>query len=47
VILECAGCERPWMPAKEERWQAWLTCDEPPEIPVYCPACVEREFGNE
>jgi hypothetical protein len=43
---ECAECERPWMPVDEERWQALLTCDEPPELAFYCPRCAEREFGE-
>jgi hypothetical protein len=32
LIPECAECEIPWLPADEVRWQAWLTCDEPPEL---------------
>jgi hypothetical protein len=47
VIRECAECGRPWMPADEERWQAWLTCDEPPEIAFYCRECGDREFGDD
>ncbi len=46
LIPECAECEIPWLPADEERWQAWLTCDEPPELAFYCPGCAEREFRN-
>jgi hypothetical protein len=29
-IPRCAECEAAWLPADEERWQAWLTDDEPP-----------------
>jgi hypothetical protein len=42
----CAECEAHWLPADEERWQAWLTDDEPPELASYCPECAEREFGG-
>jgi hypothetical protein len=44
LIPECAECERPWLPAEEERWSAYLTDDELPEFAFYCPACAEREF---
>ena len=39
LIPQCAECETAWLPANEERWQAWLTCDEPPELAFYCPEC--------
>jgi hypothetical protein len=45
VIPECAECEARWLPADEERWQAWR-CDledEPPQVVFFCPACAERE----
>jgi hypothetical protein len=29
------------------RWEAYLTDDEPPELAFYCPECAEREFGHE
>jgi hypothetical protein len=45
LIPSCAECEARWLPADEDRWQAWPTCDEPPEIVFYCPDCAEREFG--
>jgi hypothetical protein len=45
LIPECAGGEAHWLPADKERWQAWLTCDEPPELAFYCPACAGREFA--
>jgi hypothetical protein len=44
LIPECFGCERRWMPADEERWRAYLTDDEPPEIVFFCGRCSEREF---
>jgi hypothetical protein len=46
LIPECAECERPWLPAAAERWQALLTCDQPPELAFSCPECAEREFGD-
>jgi hypothetical protein len=36
-----------WLPPDEERWSAYLTDDEPPEIILYCPVCAEREFGSD
>lgn len=47
VAVSCAECEARWLPADKERWQAWLTDDEPPELAFYCPECAEREFGGE
>jgi hypothetical protein len=47
LIPECAECEVPWLPADEERWSAYLTDDEPPEIAFYCPGCAEREFEED
>jgi hypothetical protein len=46
LIPECVECEIPWLPADEERWSAYLTDDEPPEIAFFCPECSEREFGQ-
>ena len=46
LIPRCAECEAHWLRADEERWQAWLTDDEPPELVFYCSACAEREFGE-
>jgi hypothetical protein len=45
LIPECAECDARSLPADEERWAAYLTDDEPPEVVLYCPACAEREFG--
>ena len=33
--LTCAECDARWLPADEDRWQAWLTCDDPPELVFY------------
>jgi hypothetical protein len=30
-----------------ERWEAYLTDDEPPELAFFCPECAEREFGGD
>jgi hypothetical protein len=46
LIPKCAECEAVWLPADEERWQAYLTDDEPAELASYCPACAEAEFGT-
>jgi hypothetical protein len=46
LIPECAECDQRWLPADAERWAAYLTDDEPPELVFYCPACAEREFGG-
>lgn len=46
LIPECAECERLWLPADDERWLAYLTDDEPPELALDCRRCVEREFGE-
>jgi hypothetical protein len=48
LIPRCAECEAAWLPADEERWRAYLGCDdldEPAEFVFYCPACAERELG--
>jgi hypothetical protein len=47
LIPRCAECGKIWLPADGERWEAYLTDDEPPELAFYCPGCAEREFGSE
>jgi hypothetical protein len=32
------------VPVDGERWEAYLTDDEPPEVGFYCPECAERQF---
>jgi hypothetical protein len=34
-----------WLPT-DDRLEAHLTDDEPPELAFYCPDCAEREFGE-
>jgi len=36
-----------WLPTDDERWSAYLTDGEPPELAFFCPACAEREFGDD
>jgi hypothetical protein len=45
LIASCRECEARWRPADQERWQAWLTDDDPAEVVFYCPESAEREFG--
>jgi len=48
LIPKCVECNAVWLPADEERWRAFLGCDEqldePAEVALYCPECAEREF---
>jgi hypothetical protein len=30
-----------------ERWSAYLTDDEPPDVAFFCPGCAEREFDGD
>jgi hypothetical protein len=46
LIPECVECEIPWLPTDEERWRAYLTDDEPPEVAFFCAECAEREFAR-
>lgn len=49
IVPRCAECDARWLPADEERWRAYLGCDEhfdePLELVFYCADCAEREFG--
>jgi hypothetical protein len=47
IIPDCTECEKPWLPADEEPWHAYLTDDEPPEVAFFCPTCSERDFPPE
>jgi len=44
LIPRCTECGALRLPTDDERWQAWLTCDEAPEIAFYCPDCGDREL---
>jgi hypothetical protein len=47
-IPRCAECEAAWLPADEERWQAYCVDEGPDErLVFYCPRCAEREFGDD
>jgi len=50
LMPTCTECEAVWLPADEERWRAYLGCDEdldePGEVCFYCPPCAERAFGG-
>jgi hypothetical protein len=46
LIPHCVECDSVWLPADDERWSAYLTDDEPPELAFYCPECVAREFES-
>ena len=45
LVRRCAECGAVWLPEDEERWKAYLTDDEPPQLAFYCSECAEREFG--
>jgi hypothetical protein len=47
LIPQCVECGAVWLAVNDDRGQAWLTDDEPPELAFYCPDCAEREFGGE
>jgi hypothetical protein len=35
-----------WWRDEEDRFAAYLTDDEPPELAFHCSKCAEREFRN-
>jgi hypothetical protein len=46
-IPNCTECDARWLPADEERWEAYWVDDGPEEkLLFYCPECAEREFGG-
>ena len=47
ALPRCVECGAIWLPADEDRWEAYVSDDEPPEFAFYCPRCAEREFGGE
>jgi hypothetical protein len=44
LVPHCAECSRVWLPTDEDRWEAYLTDDESPELALFCPECAEREL---
>jgi hypothetical protein len=47
ISLVCIECDLVACGDDAAGWRAYLTCDEPPEVGIYCPECAEREFGAE
>ena len=47
LIRQCEECRKVWLPADDERWQAYRIDDGPDErLLFYCLDCAEREFGS-
>jgi hypothetical protein len=44
LIPRCAECGARWLPADENRWSAYHTDDEPPELAFFCRECAQQEF---
>jgi hypothetical protein len=44
LISQCAECGKVWLPADGDRWDAYLTDDEPPELAFYCPSEGRRRL---
>jgi len=42
----CVECGLVWWPDTEDRFTAWWTDDESPELAFYCSECSERQFGE-
>jgi len=40
----CVECGLVWWPDLADRFAAYLTDDEPPELAFYCSECAAREF---
>ena len=49
LIPRCTECEAAWLPADDQRWRAYHGGDDLDELAqiFYCPACAEREFGDD
>ena len=44
--LNCIECRRQWI-LRTERWRAYVTEDDPPEVVIYCESCADKEFGQD
>ena len=47
VIHCCVECGAVWWPDNEDRFAAYWTDDEKPELAFYCSECDERESRSE
>jgi hypothetical protein len=47
LIPRCVECGAIWQPTDDDRWETYLTDDEPAELAFYCRRCAESEFGGE
>jgi hypothetical protein len=47
LIARSTECESVWLPADEDRRQAYHTDDAPPELAFYCPECAQHEFRSD
>jgi hypothetical protein len=47
ISLVCVECELVACGDDAAGWRAYLTCDEPAEVGIYCPECADREFERE
>ena len=47
ISLVCIECELVARGDDAAGWRAYLTCDEPPEVGIYCPECAHREFERD
>jgi len=47
AMIPCVECGALCLLADDQRWQAWLTCDQPRGVVFYRPECGQREFGRE
>ena len=46
LVPACVEPDARWLPTDEDRWEAYLTDDEPAEIAFYRPRCAKRAFGG-
>jgi len=46
LIPCCVECGLIWWPEEDDRFAAYVTDDEPPELAFYCSECAKREFSD-